>query len=103
MVGPPPNTLEDTCPIQYIEWVKAAMNITHEFVFKHLGVATTWQKAHCDHVLKPCSYEIREWVWRFYPPTDGLKISQGWTGPYLIIHMHTNLTYSIQKSDKSPI
>ena len=42
-------------------------------------------------------------MWRFYQPTDGPKIGQWCTGPYLVIHKHTNLTYSIQKSDKSTI
>ena len=60
MVGSPPNTLKDTGPIQYIEWDKAAMNITHEFVFKHLGVATTRQKVHYYLGLKPSSYERGE-------------------------------------------
>ena len=52
MVGPPPNTLVDACPVQYIEWVKSAMNLTHEFVFKNLGIAVTKQKTYYDRALK---------------------------------------------------
>lgn len=69
MVGPPPNTPEDICPVQYIEWIKSAMHLTHEFVYEQLGVAATRQKTYHDHALKPRTYEIGDWIWRFYPPT----------------------------------
>ena len=63
MVGPPPNTIEESvCPIQYIEWIKSTMNVTHDFVFKHLGVAATRQKEYYDKNLKPRSYEVGNWV-----------------------------------------
>ena len=77
MVGPPPNTLEDICSIEYIELVKSAMLLTYEFAFKHLRVATTRQKAYYDRGLKPRAYKIGNRVWRFYPPSDSPKIGQG--------------------------
>ena len=46
-------------------WVKATMQLTHEFTFKHLGVAITRQKAYYDRGLNPRVYEIGDWVWRF--------------------------------------
>ena len=103
MVGPPPNTLEDICPVQYIEWIKSAMHLTHEFVYEQLGVAATRQKTYHDHALKPRTYEIGDWVWRFYPPTANQKLGLGWTGPYLVVNKISTLTYSIQKTDVSPI
>ena len=44
MVGPSPNTLEGVCPILNIEWVKSAMEITNQFIFKYLGIAAKRQK-----------------------------------------------------------
>lgn len=66
MVGPPPNTLKDMCPIEYIEWVKSAMFLTHEFAFKHLGVATARQKAYYNHRPKRLAYKVGGWIWMFY-------------------------------------
>ena len=43
MVGSLPNTIEEVCPIKYIEWVQSAMAITNDFVFKNLGKAATCQ------------------------------------------------------------
>ena len=103
MVGPPPNTLEDICPVQYIEWIKSAMHLTHEFVYEQLGVAATRQKTYHDHALKPRTYEIGDWVWRFNPPTVNQKLGLGWSGPYLVVNKISTLTYSIQKTDVSPI
>ena len=52
MVGPPPNTITEMCPIQYIEWVESAMAITNDFVFKNLGTAAKRQKSYYDQGLK---------------------------------------------------
>lgn len=103
MVGPPPNTLEDICPIQYIEWIKSAMALTHDFVFRNLKVAATRQKTYHDRHLKPRIYDIGDWVWRWYPPTAGQKLGLGWTGPYLVIKRISDVTYSVQKSENSPV
>ena len=103
MVGPPPNSLEDVCPIQYIEWVKSAMEITHQFVFKNLGIAAKRQKFYYDRGLKPRNYQEGAWVWRWYPPTANQKLNLGWTGPYLVIKQISETTYSIQKAPDKPI
>lgn len=44
MVGDPPNAIEEVCPVAYIEWIKSAMQITHEFVNHHLQSPATRQK-----------------------------------------------------------
>ena len=79
------------------------MHLTHEFTFKHLGVAATRQKTYYDQNLKPRSYNIGDWVWRYYLPTAALKIGAGWTGPYLVVDKISDLTYSVQKSETSPV
>ncbi|MES9880142.1 MAG: hypothetical protein ABW185_04595, partial [Sedimenticola sp.] len=103
IVGPPPNTIRNVCPVQYIEWVQSAMQHTHEFVHRNLGKAATRQKGNYDQGLRPRAFESGDWVWRWYPPTANKKLGLGWTGPYLIIRKVTSLTYSIQKKETSPI
>ena len=103
MVGDPPNSVSDVCPIAYIEWIKSAMYITHEFAHKNLGLSAKRQKNNYDFGLKPRAYSIGDWVWRWYPPTACQKLGLGWTGPYLVIKKISNLTYSIQKSPDSRI
>ena len=47
-VGPPPNTITKTCPIQYIEWIESAMALTNDFIFKNLGTAAESQNSFYD-------------------------------------------------------
>ena len=103
MFGPPPNAIDEVCPVEYIEWVKSAMALTNEFVFKNLGKAATRQKSYYDQKLKPRQYKEGDWVWRFYPPTANQKINYGWTGPYLVLKRILEADYSIQKRPGKPI
>lgn len=49
------------------------------------------------------SFEVGNWVWRWYPPKAGLKLGLGWTGPYLVIDIISDMTCAVQKSPQSPI
>ena len=62
MVGPLPNTIDEVCPVQYIEWVRSAMAITNDFVFRNLGKAATRQKSTYHQKLKPRQYKKVDWV-----------------------------------------
>ena len=84
MVAPLPNTLEDICRIQYIEWIESAMALTHDFVFRNLQVAATRQKTYHDRDLKPRKYDIGDWVRRWNSPTAGQNLGLGRTGLYLV-------------------
>lgn len=42
-------------------------------------------------------------MWRWYPPKAGLKLGLGWTGPYLVIDIISDMTCAVQKSPQSPI
>ena len=103
MVGPPPNTIDEICPIQYIEWVKSAMEITNDFVFRNIGKAAKRQKSGYDRGLKPRQYKKGSWVWRYYPPTANQKINFGWTGPFLVLKCISETNYLIQKGVDKPI
>ncbi len=103
MVGPPPNQLTNVCPIEYVEWVKSAMRLTYEFVFKHMGISAIRQKNNYDQGLKPRAFQVGNFVWRWYPPQAKQKFGLGWQGPYLVIKTISNLTYSVQKAANSPV
>ena len=62
MVGSPPDRKDYVCPIQYVEWVKCAMNTAFEFARENLKVATKVQKKNYDLRLKEREYEIGDWV-----------------------------------------
>ncbi|KAK3090267.1 hypothetical protein FSP39_010526 [Pinctada imbricata] len=102
-VGYPPCSPEPVCPTFYVEWLKQAMRNAHQFAFEHLKVAATRQKKYYDRGLKPRTYKIGQWVWRWYPPTANKNLDQGWTGPYLVIKKMGYVNYQIQKSENSPI
>ena len=101
MVGQPPGSPEIECPIQYVEWVKSAMNNAFEFAYGQLGVAASRQKRDYERGSKPREYQRGDWIWRWYPPTAAVKLGLGWVGPYLILKRITSLEYKIQKDQQS--
>ena len=70
---------------------------------KHLKQAVYRQKQQYDQNLKPRKYSVDSFVWRWYPPTAGVKLGLGWTGPYKVIQKCSDITYQIQKTPTSPL
>ena len=101
MAGLPPGSPDIECPIQYVEWVKSAMNNAFEFAYGQLGTAATRQKKDYERGLKPREYTRGDWIWRWYPPTAAVKLGLGWIGPYLVLKRITNLEYKIQREAES--
>lgn len=99
MVGPTPESKKEKCPIEYVEWLLSTMNEMYEFVYEHAGKAATRQKTYYNTNLKPRSFEVGTWVWRWYLPEANKKLGLGWVGPYLVVEKLTDLTYTIQKSE----
>jgi len=52
MVGFPPDKQEEVCPIQYVEWLKCAMNTAFDFAKVQLKKAANIQKRNYDVGLK---------------------------------------------------
>ena len=103
MVGPPPDCKGHECTVVYVEWMQTAMQNAFEFAHSQLDSAAVRQKRGYDNQLKIRSFEEGSWVWRWYPPKAGLKLGLGWTGPYLVLRKVTDLTYVIQKTERSPV
>lgn len=59
------------------------------------------QKKYYDVGLKARKYKANDFAWRWYPPLAGLKLGLGWTGPYKVLNMLSNVTCKIQKDPVS--
>ena len=99
----PPETREYSCQIEYVEWVQYGLKLAYNLAHKHLKQAAYRQKQQYDQNLKPCKYSVDSFVWRWYPPTAGVKLGLGWTGPYKVIQKCSDITYQIQKTPTSPL
>ncbi|CAG2184718.1 unnamed protein product [Mytilus edulis] len=96
-----PNTVNDFCQIEYVEWVKNTMREAYKNVYDHSGQAAQRQKLYYDRGLKVRKFEPNCWVWRWYLPKVNQTLGLGWTGPYLVIEKITDVTYKIQKSEQT--
>lgn len=90
-----------SCPIQYVEWVKSAINKAIELANSQSKKAAIRQKKYFDRGLNPRDFESGDMVWRWYPPRANLKLGLGWIGPYMIWENLSDVTYKIQKSPES--
>ena len=77
------------------------MTNAFEFAYGQLGVVASRQKRDYERGLKPREYKEADWIWRWYPPSAGVKLGLGWVGPYLVIKRVTYLEYTIQKDVNS--
>lgn len=96
MMGLPPNTPDNKCPVMYIEWLKNTMRNAFDFAYKHLQSALQRQKLDHDINANNRQFNPGNWVWRYYPPSAGQKLGLGWTGPYLVLEKNSHIIYKIQ-------
>jgi len=100
IVGPPPNPRPILCPSQYVEWLRESMFGAFKIAEKHLEVSVSRQKRNYDKSLKARKFAVGDWVWRWYPPLGNIKFGRKWRGPYLVVKVISDTTYTIQmKSD----
>ena len=86
------------CPIEYVEWVKAASQEAYEYVQDYLKPAAVRQKRLYDRGKMTPLFEPGDWVWRKLPLRD--KIGMNWHGPYMILKKVCEVSYLIQLSEK---
>lgn len=101
MVGSPMESERHTCPVEYVEWVRKATEKCNNFVQKSLQNSALKQKKYYDRGLKPRSFNVGDFVWRWYPPKVAESLAAGWIGPYKILKKITSITYQIQRSPES--
>ena len=78
------------------------MRTSFEFANEHLLRAAQKQKTYYDKNIKHREYEPNDYVWRWHPPTAGLKLGLCWIGPYKILRKCSETTYRIQKLPGTP-
>lgn len=89
------------CPVEYVQWLNHTFEITFNFARDNLLKAAVRQKNNYDRGIKPRNFAVGDFVWRWYPPTAGIKLGLGWIGPYKILEKITDVTYKIQESPDS--
>lgn len=97
IIGNPLGNLNPVCLVEYVEWLRNTLENTHEFVHENLKHAGAKQKKYYDH-RKRRTFKEGNFVWRWYPPTAGIKLGLGWIGPYKVITKITDVTNKIQKT-----
>ncbi|VDI21345.1 Hypothetical predicted protein, partial [Mytilus galloprovincialis] len=71
---------------------------TFNFATDKLSKVATRQKKSYDRGLKPRQYEVNDFVYRWYPPTAGIKLGLGWRDPYKVKAKLSDVTYRIQET-----
>ncbi|CAG2213568.1 unnamed protein product [Mytilus edulis] len=95
MAGAPPKSTGTECPVQYVEWVKDALQRAYEFAHENMQSSFQTNKRYYDVKLKTRTFEINQLVWCWYPPQANIKLGLGWTGPYNVTRRLSDITYQI--------
>ena len=103
MVGPPPNSKKNACYGEYVEWLKRTMENSCVEAQNFMKRAALRQKRNYDKTVVPYNFQRGDWVWYFYPPKAKQKLSQGWTGPFLVVGSLNNLLYRIQRTSSEGV
>ncbi len=90
------------CPIEYIEWVRAALIESFERVRHHLGQAANRQKNYYDKRAQIREFGPGDWVLRMNPAAIARsKLNFPFTGPYLVTSQVGEVNYEIQRAPQS--
>ena len=102
VVGTPrPLSSQYECETEYVEWLRSTIQDCHNFARQRLKAAAKRQKGYYDAHSKPYQYRTGDLVWRWYPPKGKGKLSKGWTGPYKIQSMPTEVNCEMQLTPES--
>ena len=97
MVGKPrPMRRQYTCETEYVEWLEETIQHAHDYARQRLKLAARRQKNYHDANVRPFQYKTGMFVWRWYPPKGKGKLSKGWTGPYRIMSLPSDVNCVIQ-------
>lgn len=103
MVGEPPDTKYPVCPIEYVEWIRGALENAHEFGREKLQASYKRQKNYYDRRANPHDYKNGSFVWRYYLPASKGKLATPWQGPYKIVGVPNTIHRQLQRSPGMPI
>ena len=99
--GRTPREEVPSCPHEYVEWVRDAMGVAHTFAREQSRKTAERQKTYYDIKAESRKYKKGDWVWYFYPPIASRKLARGWTGPFMITQVLSDVNYKIQETPSS--
>lgn len=88
-----PKSRDELLPIDYVQWLNHTFEVTFNFTRDSLSKAAVRQKNTYDRCITPRSFKVGDFAWRWYPPTAGITLGLGWTGPYTIIYKYAPCLY----------
>ena len=98
LLGQPPHAPPSQCAIDYVEWMRAAMERAFEFARAKMKTSVVRQKRNYNKKVNQEKISRGDWVWLANPPLGKVKLGKGWVGPYLVIQPLSEVTFKIQKS-----
>jgi hypothetical protein len=88
---------------EYLLKIHKQLQVAHEEAFFHLQKASEYHKRGYLNKVRPHEYKIKDLVWYWLPICkrgETPKLSSFWDGPYVVIHVCSDVLYCIQKSSK---
>ena len=85
-----------TCPVEYVEWVRQAMEEAFKRCRQHLAKAAKKQARHYNKLSGDPTYSVGDWVLLFYPPLAKQKLSLKFLGPFKVTQKISEVTYQIE-------
>ena len=82
IMGGPPREEVPQCPNAYVEWVREATTIAHEFARKHLGKAAERQKRNYDVQTEMRKFPVGTW--------------SNVTEPFILVERHSRHNGAVQ-------
>jgi len=84
------------CPIDYVEWVRGAMEDSFKRCKDRMAQAAERQAKHYNKLSTDPHYAIGDWVLLYYPPIARQKLSLKFLGPYRIARKLNEVNYEIE-------
>ena len=85
-----------TCPIEYVEWVRQAMEESFQRCRQHMGSAALRQAKNYNRLAGDPKYDVGDWVLLFYPPMAKQKLALKFLGPYRVTKKLGEVNYEIE-------
>lgn len=99
IAGDPNVPKQTVCPIEYVEWVKNALQNAYQIAHENIETSFQTHKRYYDVKLKARAFNEGQLVWYWYPPTAKQKLGLGWTGPFEINKKISDITYQIKSKE----
>ena len=84
------------CPLEYVEWIRGAMNEGFQTCRQQLHKAAELQAHYYNRLSSEPGYTEGQWVLLFYPPLAAAKLALRFIGPFKVVRKASEVTYEIE-------